>query len=121
MGSHIWHAHKVTAREYKATYELPYKMSLISTEIYAKKSEAFEQDREKYLKNLEGTEHQFRKGHTNNGKRTSEYDKKRQLKQIEAVNDTRKGKFEACIVYKMSFRHLESHLYNAHGFLSVKK
>jgi len=122
LGSHIFHQHGLTAREYKMEYGLPYKMGLISVEIYEKKSARFEEDREKYLGNIRagGEKNQFKKGHANFGMRTSEWDRKRQIKQIEAINEGRKSKMEPCPVCKMTFRSVESHLYNKHGLLISK-
>jgi len=63
LGSHIWHRHKITAREYKEEFGLPYKMALISTEVKLKKQDAFEKDREKYLVNIiNNKKWQFKKG-----------------------------------------------------------
>ena len=52
LGSHIFHKHGITAREYKEEFELPFKMALISDQVYQKKKAAFEERREEYLENL---------------------------------------------------------------------
>lgn len=119
LGSHIWHGHKVTAREYKEEFGLPYKMALISPEIKAKKQDAFELDRERYLKNLTkaGTKYQFKKGHTGQ-RRISEHERRVQLERIESYNTRRKA--EQCPVCKMMFDHLDSHLANKHRLLRIK-
>jgi len=112
----------MTAREYKEAYGLPYKMGLISVEIFQKKSDKFGENREKYTKNLlkGGEARRFRKGHANFGHRISEWERKRQIKQITEVNEERKGKMEPCPVCKMTFNSVESHLYNKHGLLISK-
>ena len=121
LGSHIWHGHHITAREYKEEFELPYKMALISDTIYQKKRDAFEEHREKYLKNLRksGKKYQFKKGHSGL-RRISEHERKILLERILNVNK-RKKKLEQCPVCRMKFNHLESHLFNKHRLLSVKK
>jgi hypothetical protein len=119
LGSHLFHGHGVTAREYKEEYGLPYNMALISDEVYRKKSEAFNERREEYLKNLtkSGKKYQFKKG-ADGHRRISEYEKKRYVARILDVNK-RKKKMEACLVCKMTFNHMESHLYNKHGLLKA--
>jgi len=119
LGSHIWHRHKVKAREYKEQFGLPYDMALISEEIYRKKRDAFNEHREKYLKNFQasGTEFQFKKGHPGE-RRVSEHERKvyvERIKQVNKGNETMKP----CPVCKMQFRALESHLYNAHKMIKV--
>lgn len=123
LGSHIYHAHSFTAREYKKEYELPYKMPLISPRVKEKKQEAYAKDRERYLKNLldAGGKYRYKKGHTNAGFRLSSYAKKRAIEQIQAINNKKKGKSEQCPICKTYFDHIESHLYNKHGLLKVIK
>ena len=118
LGSHIWHKHKMLAREYKKEFELPYKMSLITPEIKKKK-------RIKTLlnptwkKNFSNSkQYQFKKGKTGL-RRISEHERKTNIKRINAVNK-RKKKLTLCPVCKMKFNHIESHLYNAHKLLMVK-
>ena len=56
LGSHIFHGHQMTAREYKSEYELPYKMALISNEIYLKRKKLLKKtviNILKILKNME--------------------------------------------------------------------
>jgi len=120
LGSHIWHGHKILAREYKEEFELPFKMSLISDTIYEKKRAAFELDRERYLKNLtkSGKKYQFKKGHSGL-RRVSQHERKILIERILKVNKS-KGRLEQCAVCRMKFNHLESHLYNAHRLISVK-
>jgi hypothetical protein len=120
LGSHIWHGHKILARDYKEEFELPYKMALISEQVYQKKRERFEENREKYLKNLTkyGKKYQFNKGHSG-VRRISQHERKVILKRILKVNKS-KGRLEQCPVCKMKFNHLESHLFNKHGLLKIK-
>jgi|SRR3989304_3529417 len=118
LGSHIWHGHHITAREYKQEFELPFKMALISDTIYQKKREAFEKHRAKYIKNLmkSGKKYQFKKGHLG-VRRISQHERKVILKRIQEVN--KKMKIELCPVCKMKFGHLQSHLYNKHKMIQV--
>lgn len=114
LGSHIWHAHKMLARDYKTMFELPWKMSLITEEIKEKKRLAFDPET---LKNLT-REHSFVKGHSGH-RRISEHERRVIVERINNVNVTMKGKFEQCPVCKMKFQHLKSHLYNKHNLISV--
>lgn len=118
LGSHIYHKHGITAKEYKEEFELPYSMSLISVDVYQKKVDRFEEDREKYLKNLT-REHSFKKGQSGN-RRISGYERKTVEARIKEVNERRaKMGYQPCPVCAMKFKHLESHLFNAHGFIKV--
>lgn len=120
LGSHIWHGHHITARDYKEEFGLPYKMALISQDIYEKKRKHFEENQEKYLKNLLkcGKKNRFKKGHSGLH-RTSEHERKTIIKRIQEVNE-RKKTLTQCPVCKMKFNHIESHLYNSHKLLKVK-
>lgn len=120
LGSHIFHGHGITAREYKTEFELPYKMALISDEIWKKKHDAFEKDREKYLVNLkkEGKKYQFKKGHTGQ-RRISQHEREVNLKRILSVNKNRRP--EKCPVCKMIFDNVDSHLANKHKLLKIKQ
>jgi len=119
LGSHIYHAHKITAKEYKTEYNLPYNMALISKEIYLKKSDHFEENREHYLNNFiaQGKKFHFKKGCSGH-RRISEYEMKKITDRIKEVN-SKKTTPEQCIVCKMKFNHIESHLFNAHGLIKV--
>jgi len=119
LGSHIWHGHKILAKEYKEEFGLPYNMALISDEIKLKKQDAFEQDRERYVANLKkaGKKYQFVKGQSGQH-RTSEHERKAVLERIENYNARRKP--EQCPVCKMIFDHLDSHLANKHKLLRIK-
>lgn len=120
LGSHIAHGHKITAREYKEEFGLPYKMALISQQVKEKKQDAFNLNRDKYIKNLlkSGTKYQFKKGRTGQ-RRISEHERKELIKRIEEVNDTRTT--EQCPVCKMTFENVDSHLYTVHSLLRIKK
>ena len=119
LGSHIWHGHHVIAREYKEEFELPFKMALISNTIYEKKRDAFEKDRERYLKNLikYGKKYRFNKGHSGL-RRISQHERKILMERILKVNKS-KTKLELCPVCKMKFYHLQSHLFNKHRMIQV--
>jgi hypothetical protein len=117
LGSHIWHKHKITARQYKEKFGLPYNMALISEKIYEKKVKAFDEHREKYLSNInKDNGYRFKKGKTGT-RRISELERKRIIERIEKVN---KRKPEKCPVCNMVFDHLDSHLYNKHKLLRIK-
>ncbi len=120
LGSHIWHKHKILARKYKEEFELPYNIALISDEVYQKKHERFEENREKYLLNLTkyGKKFQFKKGHSG-VRRISQHERKTILERINQINLKQKGKLKNCPVCKMKFNHLESHLYNAHHLIKI--
>jgi hypothetical protein len=119
LGSHIWHGHHITAREYKEEFELPFKMALISDTIYEKKRLAFEEHREMYLKNLtkSGKKYQFKKGHSG-VRRISQHERKVIMERILKVNKS-KSRLEQCPVCRMKFNHLQSHLFNKHKMIQV--
>lgn len=119
LGSHIWHKHKMTARAYKEEFELPYDMALISDEVYEKKRMAFEEDREKYLRNLTkyGKKFQFKKGHPGE-RRISLHERLVFIERIKKVNQ-RKSVWALCPVCRMKYRHVESHLFNKHRLIRV--
>ena len=120
LGSHIWHGHKITAREYKGEFELPFKMALISDTLRDKKRIAFQKHREKCLKNLlkGGKKYRFKKGHSG-VRRISEHERKVLLARILDINK-RKEKLELCPVCRMKYNHLESHLFKKHKMLLIK-
>jgi hypothetical protein len=118
LGSHIWHKHKIKAREYKQEFGLPYRMALISESIYQKKKIAFEKNREYYLKNISNPIYRFKKGHTGQ-RRISQRERITFIEQIKKVNKNRKP--EQCMVCKMIFDHLDSHLIMKHKLLRIKE
>lgn len=119
LGSHIWHRHKILAKEYKEEFGLPYREALISEDIYHKKVDKFNEAREKYLKNLTkgGNKYQFKKGQSGMH-RTSTLERKRIIERIKKVNIKRK-KPTACLVCRTKYLHIESHLYNKHRLIKV--
>lgn len=119
LGSHIWHAHKIRAREYKTEFGLPYNTALISSEIKRKKQDAFELDRPKYIKNLlkAGNKYRWKKGHSGI-RRISQQERITILARINKVNKTRKK--EPCPVCKMIYKNVDSHLANNHKLLRIK-
>lgn len=119
LGSHISKAHKTTAKEYKEEFGLPYNMSLISLKVLKKKQEKFEEDREKYLKNLSlhGSKFHFKKGKTGK-RRISERERREFIARIAKVNKEREP--EVCPCCNMEFKNLDSHLYNKHNLLRIK-
>lgn len=120
LGSHLWHKHQVLAKEYKEEFGLPYREALISTSVYEKKRDRFEEDREKYIKNLlkNGKKFQFKKG--NNGvRRVSEKERQTVTARIKLINDNNQT-MKSCPVCKMKYLHLESHLFNKHKLIQVK-
>jgi len=120
LGSHLWHAHKVKAREYKMEYGLDLKFALIDDEIKLKKQEAFKEKRELYLKNLRvgGKKYQFKKGHAPKRTYFSEQSMDRAYKNLKKINQRTPRN---CPICNQRSRHLPSHLYNAHGLLVVHK
>lgn len=122
LGSHIWHKHKISARDYKSEFGLPFRESLISEKIYRKKAAAWQKCSKKYLKNLTkaGTKYQFPVGNPMAKlRRISEAERLRCIRRIKAVNEKRGGRLSVCPVCKMRFSHLASHLYNAHRLIDV--
>jgi len=121
LGSHIFHKHGITAREYKEEFSLPFKMALISEQVYQKKKDAFEEHREKYLKNLteSSKQYQFKKGQDGH-RRISDHERTVICERIKGVNEKRKGKLEPCPICKTQFEHLASHLFNKHHLIQVK-
>lgn len=119
LGSHLWHKHKVLARQYKEEFELDYKFALISPAVHDKKVKAFNEDREYYLSNFRkwGKKWYFKKGHTNR-QRFSGQTLERARQNLEFINKTKAGQ---CPVCKIKFEHMTSHLYNKHGLQFAEK
>lgn len=120
LGSHIWHKHKVLAKDYKSEFGLPYNFSLINKEVYRKKVEKFEERREEILKNFntpKSVQHRFVKGmKVPKGQYRSERAVKNAIKNLEKMNNR---KWEQCPVCRMKFKHLPSHLYNKHKLVQT--
>ncbi|KKR27909.1 MAG: hypothetical protein UT61_C0062G0009 [Candidatus Woesebacteria bacterium GW2011_GWA1_39_8] len=119
LGSHLWHKHKVLARDYKEEFGLDYRYPLISETVKEKKQDRFEERREFYLQNLlkSGKKWYFKKG-TSNRQRFSKQSVERARKNLEYIEETKGGFCPAC---KMKFEHLTSHLYNKHNLMFAKK
>lgn len=120
LGNHVVKAHKITAREYKAQFELDFKYPLISHKVKVKKQLAFEEDREKYLANITGEKskkYQFKKG-VSNRTRFAQQSIDRATNQLAQING---HKHALCPVCKVGFDHMESHLYNKHGLKLATK
>jgi len=121
LGSHIWNKHKILARDYKMEFGLPINMALISEEIYKKKSEYFEENREKFVKQLlkGGAKYKFKKGHkqTKNSYR-SPYAKKKEIERIKKFNNT---KMELCPVCNIQYQNLDKHLLATHKLIRIKE
>lgn len=116
LGSHLWHGHKIRAREYKSMFGLDYNLPLMCEEVQEKKRKAFDKNREKYLKNLSGSEKfRFKKGVHKRKYFSSQsiYRYKEQLKKID--NSGR------CFICGMVFKGLYIHLYEKHGLKKEKQ
>ena len=113
LGSHVWHKHKITSKEYKELFGMPHNLKLISDGVRDKKIVAFNKDKEKYLKNL-STKTQFKKGYTRYGKGCYFSRLER-----EHLKDRLPDCAGTCPICKTKFKHLNSHLFNKHGLLKV--
>lgn len=119
LGSHLWHAHKIKAKEYKQKFRLDLNYPLISEIVKKKKQDAYNKDRKKYLTNLntkQAIKHRFKKGDAIPRTYFSEISKKRTLTNLEKMNNFEK-RSGICPICKMQTKHIESHLYNKHGLL----
>jgi hypothetical protein len=116
LGSHVWHKHKLKSQKYKEMFGLPHKFMLISDSVRDKKSKRFNERREYYMKNIEGTEHRFAKG-----SQKTRYRSKAEMKKVtERINNVNTNlKLECCPVCNQHYEHLDSHLFNKHKLLRV--
>lgn len=119
LGSHIAKAHKILAKEYKMEFGLSIKTPLISDDVKLKKQIAFNENREEYLSNLlkSSKKYQFKKG---------QYIKNYYSKQsidnaISQLNKINNREETNCPFCNVKYSHIESHIYNAHGYLKMKK
>ena len=121
LGSHIWHKHKMLARDYKSRFSLPYKMGLISEQVKVKQRKANLKYRDQNRENLTsvGKKFRFKKGRTGQ-RRISIYERRRFVKQILAINKQRKKVVKTCPVCRIKFNNVHSHLYRAHKLISVR-
>jgi DNA repair exonuclease SbcCD ATPase subunit len=118
LGSHIWHKHKITAREYKSMFGLPYKWGLISQEIKEKKRKiaSWQQTWKKNFRHWR--KYAFKKGQKA-VRRMTPVLRKVLIERIIKVN--RKRKPEKCPVCNMVFDNLDSHLVMKHKLLRIKR
>ena len=118
LGSHVWHKHKITAREYKRRFGLNYNHPLITKSVQRKMREAF-WNNPKGLKNLEkGKKYQFKKG----VERVQGYisaERRRQI-YLNLVKMNKRKKWERCPICGVKYKDLPSHLYNKHKLLKAK-
>jgi len=119
LGSHIAKGHKILCRDYKKEFGLDYNFPLISADVKKKKQDKFNERREYYLKNFkkEGKKWQFKKGHTNR-QRFSKMSIERARQNLAWIDTHKAG---TCPICRMTFEHLASHLYNAHGLIEARK
>lgn len=118
LGSHIWHKHKIKAREYKKMFGLDYNHALIDDDIKLKKQVAFEKDREKYLKNLSNSEqYRFKKGEINR-EYFSQESQERYNQQLEEINSNTTKLL--CPLCEVRFSNLQVHLNTKHRIKMVK-
>lgn len=118
LGSHVAKAHKMTAKEYKMEFGLDIKHSLITEEIKRKKQEAWQEGREKYLANLEkGKKYRFKKGQV----ARHYYSQESLERAIENLEKIRSREAINCPFCNLKTHHLESHIFNAHGYIKVRK
>jgi len=120
LGSHIWHKHKMLARDYKSRFSLPYSLGLVSEQVRAKQARANFRHRNKNRRNLVagGEKYRFKKGRTGQ-RRISEYERRRILERILNVNARKSKMLEQCPVCNIKFKNMQSHLYRAHKLISV--
>jgi hypothetical protein len=122
LGSHVWHAHHLTSRAYKGRFGLDYNLSLMSNKVLLKKQIAFNNDREKYLAQglINIKEHQFKP----NDKRLPQRISKSRMQQLIAkINDVNQAQDQGICPFiecGLAFKRLDSHIYNAHGYVKVK-
>lgn len=119
LGSHIWHKHKILAKEYKQEFGLNYNHPLITKEIQEKKKKKFWEN-PKGLENLKkGKKYQFKKGKKRFRGYISLEKRRQELINVTKINKSRK--WERCPVCGMRFKNLASHLYSKHKLLRIKQ
>jgi hypothetical protein len=117
LGSHLWHAHKIKARDYKKAFGLDLNYPLTTPEIREKQRKAFARN-PVGLKNLT-TEHSFKKGEPRVKTYYSRASKERVQSQYKKY--LVKDQSGACPICKQRSAHIYSHLYNFHGILIVDR
>lgn len=118
LGSHVYHAHGMLAREYKERFGLPYNMGLVTAAIARKQREHNRKGRSYENFKATGTRYHFRKGHTGQ-RRISEHERRVIVERIEQVNARKARRMQQCPVCRMKFHHVESHMYQAHKLVRV--
>lgn len=114
LGSHVYHAHKMFARDYKQMFGLNINHPLITKEIKEKKRKHFWQNSKKYLKNLEGgTEYQFKKGQRNRF-----YFSKEDLQRAQR-NTGKMSHKGTCPVCGIEYNHVFNHMRMKHNLLVI--
>lgn len=111
LGSHIYHAHGLKAREYKIKFSLDYALPLISQKVRLKKQEHFKKHSKKYLSNLTKN-HLIKKGEKLRDYH-SEQSKKR-YREFGFEYWVQKNT-EVCPICKVKFKNLHSHLGEKHN------
>ena len=107
LGSHIYHKHKMFAREYKMMFELDLGFPLIDDSVRKKQQIGWKRNEKRNLKNLEkGKKYRFKKGHIGKKLYTSRQSKER------FIDNLKKDKSGICPVCGMKAKHISSHLYN---------
>ena len=119
LGSHIFHKHNMLAREYKSKYELPYIMGLVTEEISEKQRKANKRNKSHQWMVKKSKKYRFKKGHPGQ-RRISEHERKVIFERILRVNKSYKIP-RSCPVCRMKFNHLESHLFQKHGLIKVRR
>lgn len=118
LGSHIWHKHKIKAKDYKKMFGLDYNLPLMCEKVRKKKQIAWKKGKKKYLKNLKIGQEKFK---FKKGKRHRNYFSKNSIKEVtERIKKVNNRKKEICPVCNMKFKNLDSHLYNKHKLIRVR-
>jgi len=114
LGIHIWHAHKIKARDYKKTYQLDYNFPLISLEVMNKKRIAFEENKDKYLLNLRG--HKSIANRFKNGNKNRSYFSKQSIERVTEIikNQDLSG---ICPYCGTKFENIHNHLRLKHNVM----
>jgi len=119
LGSHIYHAHKIKARDYKRAYGLDLKFPLISATVKQKKQIAFAEHRDKYIANLNlehNQRYRFKKGQVNR-----DYFSRQSIDRALANIANFDLGPRLCPICNLSTKHLPSHLANYHGLAVINK
>ncbi len=110
LGSHIYHAHGMFARDYKSRFGLDLKHALVTQEIHDKKSKTANWQKT-WEKNFVGAEkYRFKKGKPNRTYFSAESKdrNRRQSKELLAVR-------QPCPVCRIIFNNVHTHLREKHN------